>query len=1240
MNCSKILKTLLIVVILITLTGSAEAQKPDQLTGMNLDTRELTLDPGQSFTFKPEFTTRPVSGYTPIEMKIFSSDERVVRPGKELNSIEAAGGGEATVYLYSADYAFSAACNVTVSGESVSIASKGEIWMGPDAKELGKISDPALKVFFGMLGRPEMADSAANLANSQKFKTLIRVASGEAENLAQTMRELGMAPVYAFDLINTVSAAGTPDQYLVLLQNDSVLRIDEDEIQETEDMLEGQAETISHFSTAHSLGLDGSGTAIAFLDSGIFASHEQFTGKKDSSVLYQACFSSSDASKGDIAVCKNGKTEDRSTSEIGSQVHNISEFTHGTHVTAIAAGKDGIAPKSNIISVNVFTEFSETCQDKSGNVKTCYSGGTYTSDQIRGLQYILNLLDEDNKIAVSGKTVQLAAVNMSLGGGRYSNVCKDDRREPYILELLNRGVITPASSGNSGWNDSVTSPACAPSAFAVGALQDSGEPTVASYSNHSKLVDILAPGTRIHSAAGSSNQYQTLTGTSMAAPMVSGSAALVRQLLPNLNGQSVKTLLTEMSRQKATRNKVTKPVLDLSAIQSGAPYLANGPEFRVYGGDKLLRIDFSSVPFTTKCSLKVYETDENNDLAKGRLVKSYEGKNPKSVLVKGLNNDAIYLVEANCSVTLAKVNYAAPAVIAYGMPMVQGKGFAVERNSESSARLSWTEEEGSLLYAEYGLAADDKPHHTSGSQSCIAADLPSGKPVYISLYKVMQKAGHVFLSLPTGAQYVSVGNPKILNAVPGSGRIWLEFGEEKDLSSREIQVWTAEGSNSANLKLLSKQKTLNLDNKKNPTDAVITGLKNDTAYAVCYRNIVKVGKSTFYGDWSIVGPLVPNAGKFERISNITLTSGSRAAALTFSKDLSVDGYVFEFKPIVPNRNKITIEVKADKALGAYSFKDLPNGVVYKLRIGKYKADRNTKNYSEYYPYSGGNLTGAQEDSAWPGLIFIPLPEAEYDVTPKYDNKPLTISVTNTYSADGFTVVVVNGNPDGKSCIKSVPWSEGEKTELRLAAEDTARQILVMLYKDYNGKRYYGPANWNGDISNSEYLSEYGPKSVSEYDLFSEPKLASSPQIAGQLMISPAKNAGKATKITPMIFDEDTADRAEALESKDALGAAEEDPEIRLLDNTEEVPEAISVQEAIQASKDETEGTDEKPGPEIAGSEKESGKDEDPAALNPEAAETEENSEELPAGSETGSPAEPEKEKKDDKQGFSFFFIGK
>ena len=104
MNYSKLFKTIMILILALTLTGNANAQKPDQLTGMSIDTQTLTLDPGDSYTFNPEFTTVAVSGYTPAALQIFSSDERVVHPGEDLNSIVAAGGGEATVYLYSADY--------------------------------------------------------------------------------------------------------------------------------------------------------------------------------------------------------------------------------------------------------------------------------------------------------------------------------------------------------------------------------------------------------------------------------------------------------------------------------------------------------------------------------------------------------------------------------------------------------------------------------------------------------------------------------------------------------------------------------------------------------------------------------------------------------------------------------------------------------------------------------------------------------------------------------------------------------------------------------------------------------------------------------------------------------------------------------------------------------------------------------------------------------------------------------
>ena len=139
---------------------------------------------------------------------------------------------------------------------------------------------------------------------------------------------------------------------------------------------------------------------------------------------------------------------------------------HGTHVAGIAAGfagpggVNGVAPGANLVAMQVFTRFD--------NITMC--GGdpvcvlTYNSDQVRGLERALVL-------AGPGNANRIASANMSLGGGGpFSAPCDaaEAARKTAIDNLLSVGIATVIASGNNGFTNGVSAPACISSAIAVG----------------------------------------------------------------------------------------------------------------------------------------------------------------------------------------------------------------------------------------------------------------------------------------------------------------------------------------------------------------------------------------------------------------------------------------------------------------------------------------------------------------------------------------------------------------------------------------------------------------------------------------------------------------------------------------------------------------------------------------------------------------------------------------------------
>jgi len=298
---------------------------------------------------------------------------------------------------------------------------------------------------------------------------------------------------------------------------------------------------------AWGLGYDGSGWAVAVLDTGVDKNHNYLSGK----VISEACYSTSGG--GATSLCPGGVASSTATDSGLNCPLSTDGCEHGTHVAGIVAGKDytpngpgynGVANGANIIAIQVFSPFTgSNCTDY-GLSSPCVL--SYTSDQMRGLERVYALRT----------TFNIAAANMSLGGGQYTSNCDDNSLKANIDNLRVAGIATVIASGNSYYKNAMGAPACISTAVSVGATCDSAAAgfgctavdDIPNYSNIASFISLLAPGSLISSSTSGTNTFKSWHGTSMATPHVAGAWALMKQRDPS---STVSTILTELQNTGA-----------------------------------------------------------------------------------------------------------------------------------------------------------------------------------------------------------------------------------------------------------------------------------------------------------------------------------------------------------------------------------------------------------------------------------------------------------------------------------------------------------------------------------------------------------------------------------------------------------------------------------------------------------------------------------------------------------------
>ena len=284
--------------------------------------------------------------------------------------------------------------------------------------------------------------------------------------------------------------------------------------------------------------LRGTGVGIAILDSGINGTNLDFM---NGALNGKSAANRITAQQDEIATSSGGTGDD---------------YGHGTWVSGIAAGRGwstattttegqyiGIAPDANLIEVKVADVHGQSLE----------------SDVVNALQWVTD----------NAATYNIRVVNLSLVSSVAESYTTSNLDAAVEMAWL-KGIVVVVAAGNSGPNTEQYAPANDPYVITVGATDDQGTASTADdqltwWSSYGTTQDgfakpeLVAPGRHIvgplagssanlaaefpNNIVGPKGLYISLSGTSAAAPIVTGVVADLLQARPTLQPNDVKGIL-------------------------------------------------------------------------------------------------------------------------------------------------------------------------------------------------------------------------------------------------------------------------------------------------------------------------------------------------------------------------------------------------------------------------------------------------------------------------------------------------------------------------------------------------------------------------------------------------------------------------------------------------------------------------------------------------------------------------
>lgn len=403
-----------------------------------------------------------------------------------------------------------------------------------------------------------------NTTTSNKAQSYI-ISAVNYQLLKEKVQGLNVTPTHELAIINAVAVELTQSQLAQLQQNIDVKISQNYKVELSGGNAWGKRKwqpkaTVPKYiqaDSAHAARNFGDDVTIGFLDTGLDQLQGTSSGLGLSTDLY-------------------GRDKFWGTYDaINNSISNYSneESGHGTHVASIAGNADydvygnlyGVAPNASLVGIKAF--------DAEGKA-------TY-ADVIRGIDWALQVKDQIN----------LRVLNMSFSGPARSYYWEDPLNQA-VMKAWQAGIVVIASAGNNGPDPmTIGVPGNVPYVITVGAMTDNytesnaTDDKLATFSAAGPTFEgfvkpeIVAPGGHLaglmafdtqivqeHPEFHDGGRYFEMSGTSQAAGVVSGVAALILSQDPSLTPDEVKCRLMDSARVATT----SEGNLAYSIFQQGA----------------------------------------------------------------------------------------------------------------------------------------------------------------------------------------------------------------------------------------------------------------------------------------------------------------------------------------------------------------------------------------------------------------------------------------------------------------------------------------------------------------------------------------------------------------------------------------------------------------------------------------------------------------------------------------------